>query len=273
MKNGFICPKCKAPLTVSGGSLRCPDGHCYDISSGGYVNLLLSNMMNSKLPGDNKLMVNARRAFLNKGFYRSLADITAETVLRYADKPSVVLDAGCGEGYYTGIISEKLKNASVSADIFGIDISKNAVNAAAKRYKDISFAAASVFHIPMADESCDILVTMFAPYCGEEYLRVLKKGGVMIMAIPGERHLFGLKSAVYDKPYLNEVKDYPLDGFEFLGTEKLDYTIDLTSNEDISSLFMMTPYYYKTSAEGQKRLDALSSLETEVSFEVLSYRK
>ena len=50
MKNGFICPKCKAPLTVSGGSLRCPDGHCYDISSGGYVNLLLSNMMNSKLP-------------------------------------------------------------------------------------------------------------------------------------------------------------------------------------------------------------------------------
>ena len=78
MKNGFICPKCKAPLTVSGGSLRCPDGHCYDISSGGYVNLLLSNMMNSKLPGDNKLMVNARRAFLNKGFYRPLADITAK---------------------------------------------------------------------------------------------------------------------------------------------------------------------------------------------------
>ena len=41
------------------------------------------------------------------------------------------------------------------------------------------------------------------------------------MAIPGEEHLWELKKAVYETPYKNEVRDYPLDGFEFLGTQKL----------------------------------------------------
>lgn len=273
MPNGFICPKCGDFLSRNGNSLKCPKNHCYDLAASGYVNLLLSDMMNSKLPGDNKLMVNARRSFLSKDFYKPLADAFAETVRKYSENGCTILDAGCGEGYYTGIIAEGLASDGKSADIFGIDISKNAVNAAAKRYKDISFAATSIFHLPFGDGSCDILATLFAPYCGEEFLRVLKKGGIMVMAIPGERHLWGLKKAVYDMPYLNEVKDYALDGFEFVGTEKLDYTISLDNSEDIRSLFSMTPYYYKTSEEGHKRLEALVSLDTEVSFEILTYRK
>lgn len=273
MSNGFICPKCGEILAKNGNSLKCPKNHCYDLAASGYVNLLLSDMMNSKLPGDNKLMVNARRSFLSKGYYKPLADAFAETVRKYVENDCTVLDAGCGEGYYTGIIAERLASYGKSADIFGIDISKNAVNAAAKRYKGISFATASIFHLPFGDGSCDILATLFAPYCGEEFLRVLKKGGIMVMAIPGERHLWGLKKAVYDKPYLNEVKDYTLDGFEFVGTEKLDYAISLDNSEDIRSLFSMTPYYYKTSEEGHKRLEALVSLDTEVSFEILTYRK
>ena len=273
MPNGFICPKCGEILNRNGNSLKCPKNHCYDLAASGYVNLLLSDMMNSKLPGDNKLMVNARRSFLSKGFYMPLANSFAKNVSEYAKNGCTILDAGCGEGYYTGKISEQLSASGKSADIFGIDISKNAVNAAAKRYKDICFAAASIFHLPFGDGSCDILATLFAPYCGEEFLRVLKKGGIMVMAIPGERHLWGLKKAVYDKPYLNEVKDYALDGFEFLGTEKISYDISLDNAEDIRSLFSMTPYYYKTSEEGHKRLEALVSLDTEVSFEILTYRK
>lgn len=273
MSNGFICPKCREILSKNGNSLKCPKNHCYDLAASGYVNLLLSDMMNSKLPGDNKLMVNARRSFLSKGFYMPLADTFAETVARYAENGCTILDAGCGEGYYTGIIAELLASDGKSGNIFGIDISKNAVNAAAKRYKNISFAAASIFHMPFGDGSCDILATLFAPYCGEEFLRVLKKGGIMVMAIPGERHLWGLKKAVYDKPYLNEVKDYALDGFEFIGSQKLSYDISLDNAEDIRSLFSMTPYYYKTSEEGHKRLEALVSLDTEVSFEILTYRK
>ena len=34
----------------------------------------------------------------------------------------------------------------------------------------------------------------------------------------------------------------------------------------------MTPYYYKTSEEGHKRLESLESLETVIEFEILVYR-
>ena len=68
------------------------------------------------------------------------------------------------------------------------------------------------------------------------------------------------------------MQDYPVEGFAFAGSTPVEGKIRLHGGE-IESLFKMTPYYYKTSAEGQARAAALSELETEVSFEVLCYRK
>ncbi|MGN0674928.1 MAG: methyltransferase domain-containing protein [Oscillospiraceae bacterium] len=265
----LICPKCKEKLNIDGRSYVCQNRHCFDTAKSGYVNLLLANQMNSALPGDNKLMVQARKAFLDKGYYASLAEKLCETVRKYAFDGCKILDAGCGEGYYT----EKVSAACPDAEIIGIDISKNAADYAARRTKSVKFAVASVFHLPVADESCDIVTTLFAPYCGEEFLRVLKKDGAMVMVIPSERHLWQLKCAVYDEPYLNEVKDFALDGFELLCREKVTREITLPCTEDITALFSMTPYYYKTGVEGQQRLSRLETLTTEIGFEVLAYRK
>ena len=77
---------------------------------------------------------------------------------------------------------------------------------------------------------------------------------------------------VYDTPYLNEVKDYAIPGLTFLRSVPVDRTITLHGSE-IMDLFVMTPYYYKTSQEGQQRAAALETLTTETSFEVLLYRK
>ncbi len=265
----LICPKCKEKLNIDGRTYRCGNNHCYDTARSGYVNLLLANQMNSSAPGDNKLMVQARKAFLDKGYYAPLADALGKTVSRYARKDSRILDAGCGEGYYT----ERIAQTCPQAEIVGIDISKNACDYAAKRVKSVKFAVASVFHMPVGDESCDIVTTLFAPYCGEEFLRVLKADGVLVMVIPAERHLWQLKCAVYDEPYLNEVKDFALDGFELLSRETVTGEITLPCGEDIQALFSMTPYYYKTGVDGQQRLSALDSLTTETGFEVLAYRK
>ena len=136
----------------------------------------------------------------------------------------------------------------------------------------MQIGAASIFHMPVADESCDVVITLFAPFCREEFLRVLKKGGLFAMVIPGARHLFGLKQAVYDQPYLNEVQEYPIEGMTFLRSVPVEDTITLHDGE-IMDLFMMTPYYYKTSAEGQQRAADLTELTTETSFEILLYRK
>ena len=80
----------------------------------------------------------------------------------------VLLDAGCGEGYYTEGVSRALEQAALPMQVYGVDISKSAADAAAKRCPGGHFAVGSVYHLPVADRCCDMLMTIFAPYCGEE---------------------------------------------------------------------------------------------------------
>ena len=160
----------------------------------------------------------------------------------------------------------------------GTDISKTAVDASAKRARaenaeNLLFSVSSVFHLPVESSSCDMVTTLFAPWCGDEFLRVLKPEGVLVMVIPSERHLIQLKEAVYDNPYLNEVKDFSLEGFSLKEHINVADRIKLNSIEDILNLFSMTPYYYKTGEDGHKKLSALSELETEIGFEILVYEK
>ena len=268
----FICPVCGEKLEISGKSYICTKRHTFDMAKSGYVNLLPTNNSGS-VHGDNKLMLRARREFLEKGYYMPLCDAVCSSVAKYCHNGSIILDAGCGEGYYTTAVEAISDQSEIAVDMYGIDISKDAVDMAAKRKSGVNFAAASVFHIPVMTESCDILLTMFAPYCGEEYCRVLKKDGIMIMVIPSENHLWELKSKIYDTPYKNEVKNYQLEGFEFIDSEKIRYTMEIPENSDILSLFSMTPYYYKTGKIEQQRLNELKSLVTQADFELLTYKK
>ncbi|MGI5960255.1 MAG: putative RNA methyltransferase [Massiliimalia sp.] len=268
----LICPVCGSLLEEQEHSYVCPKRHNYDKAKSGYVNLLLSNGKNSKLPGDNKLMVAARKNFLEKGYYQILSDALCKEVTALAPENPVILDAGCGEGYYTGNVWEALHEAGKNPCITGIDISKFALNSAAKQKKPVSYAVASVFHLPVMENSCHMVLNLFAPYCGEEFERVLEPGGFLFLIIPGEDHLWELKQAVYDEPYKNQVKDYALEGFRFQKAVKVANTITLESNEDIKNLFTMTPYYYKTSAENTARLDNLEQLTTTIQFEILIYQ-
>lgn len=267
----FTCPVCGKNLRFSGKTYICPERHSFDVSKSGYVNLLLSKHIGKTVHGDNKLMLQARRNFLEKRYYSPLCDELCDMVQRNF-QGGVLLDAGCGEGYYTSAIYGRLEQSDIAADIYGIDISKIAVEMAAKRKNSITYSAASVFHIPVGESSCSMLVTLFAPYCGEEFQRILAPDGMMIMAIPSEDHLWEMKCAIYDIPYKNQVKPYELDGFKLVEKKRISYRILLDSQEDIQSLFSMTPYYYRTAASQKERLSALDKLETTVDFELLAYR-
>jgi 23S rRNA (guanine745-N1)-methyltransferase len=268
----FICPKCKGALTVTDvGTAKCPLGHSYDRAKEGYYNLLLSSVGGTH--GDNREMVMARRAFLDTGAYMPLARRVAELAAEHTPDGGLLLDCGCGEGFYTHTINEIAKNTNKTLHIHGFDISKAAVRLAAKRDRDLSLAVASSYDLPIADGTFDTATNVFSPLALEETLRVLRAGGVFIMAIPAERHLFGLKSVLYDTPYLNEVASDELAGLELVSREKIAYELNLDTPEKIRSLFMMTPYAYRTPASGRARLEALTALTTEIEFYLFTYKK
>ncbi len=261
----LICPICKRALAKRGQSLTCEDSHSFDLSREGYVNLLVGAKGQH---GDNKLMLSGRRTFLEHGFYGNLKEAVSGALRAYAKEDGVLLDVGCGEGYYTAGMAKALPRASV----YGFDISREAVRLAAKR-KCGSFFVGSAYEVPMRAESADAVTLLFSPFCREEILRVLKKDGIFIMAVPGERHLLGLKSVLYDEPYLNTPEDAALDGFTLLSHTHLENEITVEGGDMIEALFSMTPYYYKTSREGHERLARLESLKTETAFELFVYKK
>ena len=266
----FICPVCKKELIKQDKSLKCSSGHCFDISKKGTVCLIMSNKSNH---GDDKRMVAARKSFLDKGYYEPLHKAVRELVRKYAPNECTLLDCGCGECSYTADISRELCNNGISAEVIGIDVSKEAVNSGASRHAGIKLAVASVFDIPLADKTCDIVTALFSPFSGSEYLRVLKDGGIYITAFPLEEHLFELKQAVYDNPYKNNVSPLGVEGFELLESDECRFKAELSSNEDIISLFEMTPYCYKTSAKDRAKLDSISSLTVTAAFGIAAYRK
>lgn len=269
----FRCPNCGRPLAREPYRLACPAGHSFDLAKSGYVNLLLSHGAGPKHHGDDKRMVKARSTFLQKGHYAPMRQELLRQGLAAASENMVVLDAGCGEGYYTAALAELLRQQGLCPHVAGIDISKEALQEAAKRDRQSEYAVASCFHLPVGDGSVDLLLSVFAPYCGEEFLRVLRPGGSFLMVIPLENHLYGLKQAIYEKPYRNEVKPYDLPGFRLEECRELRYQITLHGQEEIESLFMMTPYYYKTGAADQQKLLTKTTLTTPAEFAVLRYKK
>ena len=262
------CPVCGGALAETGLSLQCVKRHNFDRAKKGAVYLLPSNQKHAELPGDNPEMVRARREFLSKGFYSHLRDTICDVLKPFVSADGYLLDAGCGEGYYTRGIYE-----ATGCRLYGVDISKTAANLAAKADPAGHYAVASVFHLPVLDAGCDTLVSIFAPYCGAEFLRVLKPGGVFVMAIPAARHLWELKAAVYDTPYENEVRDYALEGFQFIEKRDAARVLHFDNAKDITDLFAMTPYAYRTGAKERERLQQLETLDVRAEFEVLVYRK
>ena len=127
--------------------------------------------------------------------------------------------------------------------------------------------------VAQLNESIDLLFSLFAPYAGEEFQRVLKPDGMMILGIPGENHLIELKNVIYEKPYKNQVKDYDLAGFSFQKAEKIETKIHLQNKDDILNLFQMTPYYYRTRQEDLEKIHALCEFDVTISFELLVYKK
>lgn len=168
----------------------CANGHTFDVSRRGYVNLLQPQDRRSRHPGDTADAVAARRRFLDAGHAAPLVEAILDALpLRSGE---ALLDVGCGEGHHTAAF-----RARYEADAYGTDISVAAIDLAARRYPDCHWTVANADRfLPYADSSFAAITSITARMHPEEFRRVLAPGGRLLVAIPAPDDLIELREAV-----------------------------------------------------------------------------
>ena len=221
--------------------------------------------------GDNKQAARFRRDFLNKGYYaparEALTRLVQTRLEALPERAGRLLDVCCGEGWYTSALAR-----IPGLEVWGFDLAREMVRLAAKR-GGASYFAANLAHIPVRSGSFDFATLLFAPFQEKELCRVLVPGGRLFWVGPGRRHLYGLKQAVYDRPYENDEALPKAQALRLLGTEKIQGRITLACPEDIRAVFQMTPYYYRTSPADRAKLERYETLDTEIEFVIAEYER
>jgi 23S rRNA (guanine745-N1)-methyltransferase len=264
----YICPICQAPLIQHQPSrgYYCQNKHHFDMAKEGYLNLLPVQHKKSKQPGDTRAMMRSRRNFLEVGFYLPLAKGIAAIIDKYRNNTSNmhILDMGCGEGYYSRQIEVFCSNSD-ALDLHGIDISKNAIFAAAKKQPSGHFIVASNKQLPYADNYFDLLLKVYAPSNDSEIKRLLKTQGILLIVTPGPRHLWQLKQFIYNKVNEHTITiDLP-EGFAQLETQRISHTIQPDQKNRIA-LLQMTPFIWRAKREVQNQIQRAQALVIETDF-------
>lgn len=257
----LACPLDGAPLQRAGATWCCPAGHAFDVAGDGHVHLLPVQFKRSRDPGDSKEMVAARRRFLESGAYAPIADAVAQAVLSGAAPDAALdcLDAGCGEGWYLRQLAAAAEDRPLS--LLGLDISKWAVQAAAKRDKRAAWVVGSNARLPVLPATLDRVLCLFGFPVYAEFARVLKPGGELLQVDAGPDHLRELREVIYPvlKPE-RAVEAAAPEGFSQIATESVRFGLQLDGAERIADLLAMTPHLYRATAEGRVRAAALTSI-------------
>ena len=190
--DALLCPHCRSGLDLLERTLRCPQGHSFDLARAGYVSLLPGS---SPTSADDDDMARARDAFLGSGAYAPLqeliAQLAAEALVGVADPR--VLDIGCGTGYHLRGVLDRIP----AAQGLGVDTAARALRFAARAHERAAAAGWDVFSpFPLADDSVDLVMDVFAPRHPAEFARVLRPTGQLLVVRPAADHLAELRESV-----------------------------------------------------------------------------
>ena len=190
-----LCPVrgCHLALTREERRIVCPKGHSFDVARSGYINLLQPQDRRSKNPGDTADAVAARRRLHDRGVTEPLLRAIAEMVA--AGAGDVVLDAGCGDGFYLGSLARQ-----IGFDAHGVDISIPAVDAAARRYPECEWIVANADRsLPYGDRSFSIVLSITGRMNAGEFRRVLRDDGRLLVALAAADDLIELRGVGRDR--------------------------------------------------------------------------
>lgn len=269
----YQCPICHEPLILTHKSWGCCHRHSFDIAKEGYVNLMPVQHKHSKEPGDNQEMMQARRTFLDAGYYQPLREKLYSLITLYLDNDSsVLLDIGCGEGYYTAMLAEQLLRERANFSVYGLDISKGAIRSASKRYKKVNFCVASSYRLPFISHSIDVMLRVYAPSDHSEMKRVLTENGILVTVTPAPNHLQQIKSLIYDEVKHHNDDVELIDGFELQAQQRLSYKMQLTDQQAVN-LLQMTPFAWRANESVMRELKKISIFECDADFYISIYKK
>jgi 23S rRNA (guanine745-N1)-methyltransferase len=263
----YLCPLCQHALSLTNKVYRCDNNHSFDQAKEGYVNLLPVQFKHSKAPGDNKEMVIARRAFLDKGFYQPLVNKMLDIYQVFGDKNSSLLDAGCGEGFYTH------QHKQPENKVYGVDIAKETIKIAAKRYKECHFSVGTLSKLSFDNEYFSWLISVYAPILEPEFTRVLKKEGYLLTVTPAENHLFELKELIYQQANKHDINKSPIEHLTLIEEHRLNYSMDFDNCDDVLNLLAMTPFAFKASEALIKEIKAMVTFTCQADFVLRLYQK
>jgi 23S rRNA (guanine745-N1)-methyltransferase len=219
-------------------------------------------------------MVRSRGRFLDRGHYAPLADRLVEVVARLAEArqadPFEALDSGCGEGYFLARLRKGLAQREIVARLRGIDVSRPAIQAAARRDRSVALAVASVHRLPVAPGALNLVLRVLAPLDAAEFRRVLVPGGHLLAVTPGPDHLLALRKLVYSTPRVRAAEPPP-EGFGLVREEALTFPLRVESAEDLADLLAMTPYYWRARPEVRETIGRWAPLETTADLSLALY--
>jgi 23S rRNA (guanine745-N1)-methyltransferase len=144
--------------------------------------------------------------------------------LASATHEDIVLDAGCGDGFYLGMLARK-----IGFDAHGVDISTAAIDAAARRYREGEWIVANADgFVPYADRSFSLILSITARMNSSEFRRVLQDDGRLLVAIPAPDDLSELRGAGRDR-VARTIATFVHD-FNLIDQRRATTTADLDAN-------------------------------------------
>ena len=289
---------CTQELAESGRNLVCSRGHAFNIARSGYVNLLQPQERRSRHPGDSKAAISARRRLVDGGFTRPLCDavlaIVAESAPSSSDSgrtssdsgdcvrssgdtgdsaPSsgrAVIDLGCGEGSFLTAVAERF-----SVESWGVDISTSAIDAAARRHRDVRWIVANADRrLPFRDSSFTLALSITGRRNVDELARVLAPDGRAIFALPADDDLAELRAAIMGRatsqPRFEKLESELAGVFELESRREVRFT-RRCSRAELEDLLATS---YRGARNAQRvRFEPVDELDVTFSYVVGSFRR
>ncbi|GAA2023221.1 methyltransferase domain-containing protein [Agromyces tropicus] len=192
------CPNCFADLhDVDDRVFGCDHGHRFDRSKFGYLTLLPPRAPGTS--GDDRSMLAARAELLEGGTFAPIADaiVTAASTAAAMTPPEAaaqrlrVADLGCGTGYYSARLADEIPDV----DVLLADRSPDAVRMALRAVPDATGVVLDIWRpLPLRDAVADVILDVFAPRNPDEFARVLRPAGRLVVVVPAANHLHQLRS-------------------------------------------------------------------------------